>query len=186
MQMAQASPESGEVRGTAGWMGLSSSSASSSGFGAVEEENGMSCKVSGVGEFVLVDGCGWGSSDMVVTAVGVAKSFRSLVLGRWTDASVSMCADESATSLADIDGRVLASPFSSTVCIVSVTLPARLDGAVTPPAAGRPSCSLVARQTLYFVSGKRSLTSSIDMSFLSLLLLGRVSAARSIGSPFSS
>lgn len=46
-------------------------------------------------------------------------------------------------------------------------LAALLAGAVIPPAAGRPFCSRLARQTLYLVNGKRSLTSSIDMSFFS-------------------
>lgn len=68
----------------------------------------------------------------------------------------------------------------------SFTLPARLGGAVTPPSAGKPSASRVDLQVLYFASGNRSFTSSMDMSFFSLLLLcGRGIAAKSIGSPFS-
>jgi hypothetical protein len=56
-------------------------------------------------------------------------------------------------------------------------------GAEMPPAAGKPSRSLVARQVLYLTKGNRSLTSSIVMSFLSLLLrCGRVINERSMGS----
>ena len=52
--------------------------------------------------------------------------------------------------------------------------------------AGKPSASRVDLHILYFVNGKSSLTSSIDMSFFSrLLLCGRGMAARSMGSPFS-
>ena len=55
-----------------------------------------------------------------------------------------------------------------------------------PPAAGRPSCSREARHVLYFVRGKRSLTSSIVINFFSLLLrCGRGMTLRSMGSPFS-
>lgn len=52
----------------------------------------------------------------------------------------------------------------------SLTLPGRLDGAVTPPFVDSPSLALDATQVLYFVKGNRSFTSSIVMSFFSLLL----------------
>ena len=69
--------------------------------------------------------------------------------------------------------------------IVSLILPARLGGAVTPPAAGSPSCSRVARHTLYLVNGKRSLTSSMVNNFFSRFLRGRAMLCRSMGSPVS-
>lgn len=67
--------------------------------------------------------------------------------------------------------------------LVSLILPALLGGAVTPPFVGRPSRALAATQFLYFVMGKRSLTSSILISFFSRLRrCGRGMFSRTIGS----
>jgi len=100
-----------------------------------------------------------------------------------------------ATSEAAVPGLVLA---VLTECFVPVgddgmaasiflILPARLGGAVTPPEVGSPSLARDATQFLYFVNGKRSLTSSIDISFFSLLRrCGRVGMfSRLIGSTSS-
>lgn len=85
-----------------------------------------------------------------------------------------------------VSGRGFDEPSTgATTPSTSLRLVALLCGAVAmPPAAGRPSSSRLAFHCLYFVSGNRSLTSSMDINFFSLLLRwGRGIAARSMGSP---
>jgi hypothetical protein len=65
-------------------------------------------------------------------------------------------------------------------------LAGRLDGDVMPPAVGNPSFSRVARQVLYFVSGKRWLTSSMVINFFSLRRrCGRGMTVKSMFSPLA-
>lgn len=74
-----------------------------------------------------------------------------------------------------------------TIPSMFLRLAGRLCGLATPPAVGRPSSARVVTHALYLVNGKRLLTSSIVISFFSLLRRCALGiAVKSIGSPFSS
>jgi hypothetical protein len=91
------------------------------------------------------------------------------------------------TSSRAMERAVSAPSLAGMTPSTSFTLFALLWGAVAmPPFAGSPSVSRLDFHCLYLVNGNWSLTSSIVISFFSLLLLcGRGIAAKSIGSPFS-
>ena len=163
MQMAQLSPGALSISGAAAVLIGSSSSSSS----ASELRRSFSCSVAAV------------SARSSVVAVSPCLSWLARAADEsWVDDSV--CAWSFLAMSSVVEGAL------SPPALVSLMLAARLGGAVTPPMAGRPSASREDLHVLYFESGNRSLTSSIDMSFFSRLLRwGRGICARSMGSPFS-
>lgn len=112
------------------------------------------------------------------------------ISGALVDIGLSLMSSDCRWSVAGVCGLCASADFLDIGIAPSafLKLAARLaDGAATPPAVGKPSSARVVIQALYFIKGNRSLASSIDISFFSLLrLCGLCIVVISIGSPLSS